>query len=72
MIEPKRLKNGNLLVPMTARGPGGLIGDGMVEIGPDHPEFKEWEEDLKRGQEDDQPEPENKMKSLRAKYRKTT
>ena len=37
--DAKRLPNGHLLVPMRAGGPGGLIGHGMVEIGPDlgHP-----------------------------------
>ncbi len=38
----EKLPNGNLLVPMRAEGPDGLIGDGLVEIGPDHPDYKEW------------------------------
>ena len=41
MIEPKKLANGNLLVPMTAEADG-IIGDGAAEIGPDHPMYDEW------------------------------
>ncbi len=37
----KRLRNGNLLVPMTATGPG-IIGDGAVELGPDSPDYDSW------------------------------
>jgi hypothetical protein len=34
-----RLASGNLLVPEYAVGPGGLIGDAYVEIGPDHADY---------------------------------
>lgn len=45
MYDPKRLENGNLLVPMRAEDPKtGSIGDGIAEIGPDHPDFKMWDE----------------------------
>lgn len=27
---------------MRAEGPGGLVGDGLVTIGPDHPDFQTW------------------------------
>lgn len=44
---PERLPNGNLLVPMRAEGEEeGLVGDGVVEIGPEHPHFVDWEEFL--------------------------
>lgn len=46
-MPPKRLQNGNLLVPRRAEGDGWL-GDGMVEIGPDHPDHKRWVEDFAR------------------------
>ena len=36
------LPNGRLLIPRRAEGPGGLIGDGMVEIGPEDPTFAQW------------------------------
>lgn len=42
-MSPVRLENGHLLVPMRAEGAGGLVGDGMVEIGPDHPDFDVWD-----------------------------
>lgn len=35
------LENGNLLIPKVAEGEG-IIGDGMIEIGKDHPEYAEW------------------------------
>ena len=43
---PERLPNGNLLVPMRAEGEDGLVGDSVVEIGPEHPHFVDWEEFL--------------------------
>ncbi len=36
-----RLANGNLLAPKRAEGEG-VIGDGMVEIGPDDPDYQSW------------------------------
>jgi hypothetical protein len=45
----KRLRNGNLLVPARAESDdGGVIGDGMVEIGPDDPDYDEWVRELER------------------------
>jgi hypothetical protein len=45
----KRLRNGNLLVPARADSDdGGVIGDGMVEIGPDDPDYDEWVRELER------------------------
>ena len=41
-MRARRLRNGSLLVPMRAEGPNGLIGDGMVEIEPDRPDFERW------------------------------
>lgn len=40
-MEAKKLENGNLLVPIRAESEG-IIGDSMVEIGPDHPDYKVW------------------------------
>jgi hypothetical protein len=43
----KRLQNGNLLVPARAESDGGgVIGDGMVEIGHDDPDYDEWVREL--------------------------
>jgi hypothetical protein len=36
------LPNGNMLVPLRAEGPGGIIGDGLIEVGPSNPEFDAW------------------------------
>ena len=43
---PERLLDGRLLVPMRAEGPGGMVGDGRVAIGPDHPDFQIWSDYL--------------------------
>lgn len=43
-----QLPNGNLLVPVRAEDEDGIIGDGMEEIGPDNPEYKEWLEDIQK------------------------
>ena len=36
------MANGNLRVPLRAESPDGAVGDGMLEIGPDHPQFEAW------------------------------
>ncbi len=36
------LKNGNLLVPSRVESEGGTIGDGVLEIAPDHPDYERW------------------------------
>jgi len=41
-MEAKKLPNGKLLVPRRAEGPGGIVGDGMDEIGPDDPGYADW------------------------------
>lgn len=38
----QRLANGRLLIPARAESSDGTLGDGMVEIGPDHPEYAKW------------------------------
>jgi len=43
-MEAERLPNGNLLVPARAEAEDGTIGDGMMEIGPEHPDFERWQE----------------------------
>jgi hypothetical protein len=47
-MEPKRLKTGNLLVPMRAESSDGTIGDAMIEIKPEDPLYKKWEKYLAR------------------------
>lgn len=39
----ERLPDGRLRVPMRAEGPDGMVGDGVVTIGPDHPWFAGWD-----------------------------
>lgn len=46
-MEARRNPDGTVTVPMPARGPDGVMGDGVVTIGPDHPDFKAWDEWLK-------------------------
>lgn len=41
-MKARRLDNDRLLVQMRAEGPGSIIGDGMVGIGPDHPDYEGW------------------------------
>ncbi len=41
-MKAKRLANGRLLIPMRAESSDGTLGDGMVEIGPAHPDYAEW------------------------------
>jgi hypothetical protein len=38
-----RLTDGRIMVPRRAGGPGGIIGDGMVPIAPDDPDFARWD-----------------------------
>lgn len=38
-----KLKTGNLLIPIRAEGPDGLIGDGMLEVKPGSTEYNLWE-----------------------------
>lgn len=47
-MKPERLPDGSLRVPMRAEGPGGIIGDGVRVIGPDHPAWSEWDAYLRR------------------------
>jgi hypothetical protein len=46
MMKARVTETGTLWVPRRAEGPNGLIGDGMVEIGPDDPEYGEWVAEL--------------------------
>jgi hypothetical protein len=39
-MKPIRLADEKLLVPHRVTGPNGLIGDVMVEIGPDDPDYE--------------------------------
>jgi hypothetical protein len=48
-VGPVKLANGRLLIPVRAEDPEtGAVGDGLVEIGPDHPEYSAWRADLDR------------------------
>lgn len=42
-MNAKRNGDGTLTVPARAEGPPGVIGDGMITIGPDHPDYAEWD-----------------------------
>lgn len=45
-MRPKRLPNGNLLVPVRLEAEDGTLGDGVVEIDHSDPEFEAWEREL--------------------------
>jgi hypothetical protein len=38
--------DGKVWVPMRAEGPDGLIGDGMVEMSPDDPEYEKLKAEI--------------------------
>lgn len=42
-----RNPDGTITIPKRAEGPGGIIGDGMVTIGPDDPDYEAWDRWLK-------------------------
>ena len=46
-MKATRNDDGTLTVPGRAEGSEGMIGDGMITIGPGHPEYQEWDEWLK-------------------------
>lgn len=46
-MDATRNADGTITIPRRAEGPGGLIGDAMVTIGPDDPEYAVWDEWLK-------------------------
>lgn len=48
MQDAKRIGPDRLRVPARAEGPNGEIGDGMVEIGPDHPDYLAWDAWIRR------------------------
>ena len=45
---PRRLPNGNLLVPVRLEGEDGTIGDAVEEISAGTPEFRQWLAWMKR------------------------
>jgi hypothetical protein len=45
-VDARRNADGTLTVPGRAEGPG-IIGDGMITIGPDHPDYQAWDDWLK-------------------------
>ncbi len=40
-MQPKKLKDGTLLIPLRAET-SGVVGDCTVEIRTDHPEYEKW------------------------------
>lgn len=47
-MNAERLPNGNILIPIRAEDESGrTIGDAMIEIGPDHPNYEKWYKYLK-------------------------
>ncbi len=47
-VKATRNADGTLTVPKRAEGPGGMLGDGMVTIGPDDPDYAAWDAWFKR------------------------
>ena len=47
MFVPERLPDGRIVVPKRAEGEDGTIGDAMVPIGPDDPDYEGWDTMLK-------------------------
>lgn len=45
-MNPRRLENGRLVIPVRLEGPRGELGDGVMEIGPEHPDYSKWEREL--------------------------
>ncbi len=45
-MNPRRLDNGRLAIPVRLEGPRGELGDGVMEIGPEHPDYAAWEREL--------------------------
>ena len=41
-MNPRRLANGRLLIPVRAESSDGTLGDGMEKIGPAHPDYAKW------------------------------
>lgn len=48
---PRRLADGRLLVLLRGVGPDGEIAEGLVPIGPDHPDYPIWDDWLPRQDE---------------------
>lgn len=46
-MQATRNADGTLTVPGRAEGPGGMMGDGMITIGPGDPGYADWDEWLK-------------------------
>jgi hypothetical protein len=50
VVKAERLDDGRLRVPMRAEGDDGVIGDGMVVIDQDHPQYQAWSDYLDRAE----------------------
>jgi hypothetical protein len=48
MTLPVRRDDGSIVVPHRAEGPRGLIGDGAKVVWPTDPDFKKWDDWLRR------------------------
>ena len=47
-MNAEQLPNGNILIPIRVMDEdSGIIGDAMVEIGPNHPDYEKWDKYLK-------------------------
>ena len=51
-FEPRRLPDGRIEAPARAETDDGLIGDGVVVLGPSDPMFDEWSAWLDRHEPD--------------------
>lgn len=48
-MEPRRLPDGRIRIPVRAED-GDVVGDGWLDIGPEHPEFEAWDADVKKNE----------------------
>ena len=47
---PRRLAPDKILAQVPVDGPDGVHADGLVEIGPDHPQWEAWDKWLRDGE----------------------
>lgn len=43
MMDPRRLENGNLVIPIRVTAENGAIGDAIKEISSADPEWERWD-----------------------------
>jgi hypothetical protein len=44
MIPARRVEGGKIRIPVRLEAPGGAIGEGWADIGPEHPDFQKWDD----------------------------